>query len=137
MPMRANKIAQIIFLVALLVFITSCSTPPRGELVLSKIEFVQGEQIVLKYHATGNFGRNPWIGILPSAIPHGSENENDKNDIAYQYFDAPGSGELIFSAPLLPGKYDFRMHSSDNQGFELAFIPFEVLIKTKSGQINP
>jgi hypothetical protein len=63
---------------------------------------------------------------VPSHVPHGSEAENDKNDIAYQYLKGMQSGTMIFKAPAKIGAYDFRMHDTDNNGKEVASVSFQV-----------
>lgn len=97
-----------------------------GELSLDKTEFSAGEKIKLTFKVSQKLIDKPWIGIIPSEIPHGNEAENDLHDIEYQYFDNQESGTMEFSAPANAGKYDFRMHSTDNTGVEITSISFEV-----------
>jgi hypothetical protein len=95
-------------------------------LTLSKTVFTPGEEIRLNFTAPAGFSSNAWIGIIPSDVPHGSEAENDQHDIAYQYLEERTQGLLIFTAPDKPGKYDFRMHDTDNNGNEITYIEFTV-----------
>ncbi len=101
------------------------SSDPTGELSLSSREFEPGESITVNYSAEGDFGSNSWIGIIPSEIDHGDESKNDQHDVSYQYF-KDKKGNLKFTAPEKPGKYDFRMHTTDANGKEVAYVTFTV-----------
>lgn len=101
------------------------SAEPTGELSLSSREFKPGESITVNYSAEGDFGSNSWIGIIPSEIEHGDESKNDQHDVSYQYF-KDKKGNLKFVAPEKPGKYDFRMHTTDANGKEVAYVTFTV-----------
>lgn len=94
---------------------------------LTKTKFASKEDIRVEFTAFENFAANAWIGIVPSDVPHGSETENDKHDMAYQYLNKKLSGTLIFKAPIRAGTYDLRMNDSDNGGKEIASITFEVI----------
>jgi len=97
-----------------------------GTLSLAKAVFNAGEEIAVHFTAGPGFADNAWIGIIPSSIPHGSEAENDKHDITYQYLHGKQSGTLIFNAPSQAGEYDFRMHDTDNNGKEITSVSFRV-----------
>jgi hypothetical protein len=97
-----------------------------GTLSLNKSVFTVGEDITVYFTAGPGFSDNAWVGIVPSNIPHGSEAENDKHDIAYQYLKSSPSGSLAFKAPNQPGTYDFRLHDTDNNGKEIASVTFQV-----------
>ena len=108
--------------------ISACSAPPpAGKIILTKTEYNPGEEIKLNFTAEGTFGEKPWIGIIPSSVTHGNEEENDANDLAYQYFDGLAEGEMVFSAPEEPGSYDFRMNSADGAGVEVTSVTFKVI----------
>ncbi len=98
----------------------------QGPLRLDKASFKPGEQIVVHFTAPGGFANNAWIGIIPSNVPHGSESENDKYDLSYQYLKGRTMGSLAFRAPSQPGSYDFRMHNTDKNGKETASVTFSV-----------
>lgn len=100
---------------------------PKAKLTLNKMEFKPGEVIVVKYAAMPEYDPSAWIGIIPSSVAHGSEAENDKHDIAYQYLRKSTSGELNFTTPANPGSYDLRMHNTDNNGMEVASVTFKVI----------
>ena len=63
-------------------------------------------------------------------MPHGSEVENDRHVVSYRYIEGKTSGEFIFENPG-PGKWTFRVHDSDENGRELASVPFEVVKRGK------
>lgn len=106
-----------------------------GELSLDKTTFTPNESIRLAFKVNQKLSSRPWIGIIPSEIPHGDESQNDQHDISYQYFDNQENGVLEFKAPLQTGKYDFRMHSSDSEGVEITSISFEVNNGTQTGTL--
>ncbi len=95
-------------------------------LELDKLRFNPGESINVSFQAPANLPENAWVGIIPSNIPHGSEAENDKHDLTYQYLKFRTSGTLVFTAPSEQGEYDFRMHDTDSNGKEIASISFSV-----------
>ncbi|MGE5342576.1 MAG: hypothetical protein ACM3SY_13960 [Candidatus Omnitrophota bacterium] len=97
-----------------------------SSLKLDKTTFAPGERISVHFTAGPGFADNAWIGIIPSSVAHGSEMENDKYDITYQYLNGKQSGTLTFKAPAQPGSYDFRMHDTDNNGREIASVSFQV-----------
>lgn len=97
-----------------------------GTLSLDRSTFLINEEIAVHFTAGPGFAENAWIGIIPSHVPHGSEAENDRNDMTYQYLKNMQSGTLIFRAPGEPGAYDFRMHDTDNNGKEVASVSFQV-----------
>lgn len=85
-----------------------------------------GETILVYFNAPPTYAENAWIGIIPSNIPHGSEAENDKYDLSYQYLKKRTKGTLEFKAPAKPGNYDFRLHDTDSNGKEIAYVSFVV-----------
>jgi hypothetical protein len=97
-----------------------------ARITLDKQAFKPGEKIRLSFQAPSGLANNAWIGIIPSHIQHGSEAVNDRHDISYQYISGRRNGVMTFTAPRSPGSYDFRMHSSDNNGKEIDYIRFEV-----------
>jgi hypothetical protein len=97
-----------------------------AKLSLDKDTYAPGEEIRLNFVAPAVFGPKAWIGIIPSDVPHGSEDENDRHDIAYQYLDKRTQALLVFTAPEEPGSYDFRMHDTDDNGNEITYIEFTV-----------
>ena len=112
----------------LLVILVFCSIDAYSysSLELDKTIFSPGEEIAVHFYVGDRVAQSAWIGIIPSRVPHGSEAENDKNDITYQYLQGKSSGTLIFKAPSQAGMYDFRMHDTDNNGKEIASVSFQV-----------
>ena len=102
------------------------SAPMKGTVALTQTVVEPGEEITVNFTAEGNLGNNAWIGIVPSEIKHGDENENDEHDIAYQYTGDKTSGNLLFVAPADSGSYDFRFNSTDGNGVEIASVTFQV-----------
>ncbi len=98
------------------------------DLKLDKKVYAPGEIIKVEFKASPDWDENAWIGIIPSDVPHGKEAENDNYDISYQYIKKATSGTFEFVAPNEPGKYDIRMHDSDDgsKGVEIASVTFEV-----------
>ncbi len=98
----------------------------KATLKLDKTEFSTGEKIMVNFTAPATYASNAWVGIIPSSVGHGSESENDKHDIAYQYLDGKVAGVLTFTAPDKAGSYDFRMHDTDSDGKEVTSVTFTV-----------
>lgn len=95
-------------------------------LKLDKSTFRPGEEIQVRFRASQYYPPNAWVGIIPSRVPHGSEAENDKYDISYQYLNKRTKGTLLFRAPDRTGSYDVRMHDTDNNGRETYSVSFQV-----------
>jgi len=91
-----------------------------------KMTYAPGEAVKVTFTAPASYPDNAWIGIIPNDIPHGDEAVNDQHDIEYQYISKRTAGEMTFTAPSRPGRYDIRMHDTDNNGKEVAFTWFEV-----------
>lgn len=100
---------------------------PRAELSLEKDTFSPGEVIKVKYIALPEYDESAWIGMIPSAIKHGSESLNDQHDITYKYLKKSTAGEMSFTAPVTPGFFDLRMNDTDKNGVEVAFVTFKVV----------
>lgn len=118
----------LILAVLTFIFIPNNSVEAKGKntLKLSKKIFTPGETILVKFTSVSGLKSNAWIGIIPSNIKHGSEAENDKYDLAYQYLSGKTRGSLTFTAPKAAGKYDFRMHDTDDNGKEINSVSFTV-----------
>ncbi len=126
--MRMKRITILSLVVVLLVVGTGSALAQEEGLGLrlDKMTFEVGEQIQVHFTAPSSFSEDAWVGIIPSNVPHGSEAENDKYDLAYQYLKGLTSGVLTFAAPDTPGSYDFRMHDTDADGREVASVTFTV-----------
>jgi hypothetical protein len=92
----------------------------------NKSSYKTGEIITVEFTANPNWSKNAWIGIIPSEVKHGDETENDRHDVAYRYLSGKSSGTITLNAPTKPGKYDLRMHNTDNNGKEVKYISFTV-----------
>ena len=124
--MRKLSVFLAVALFAIVLSTTSCS---KGFGVkLDKTTYAPGDKITVTYTADPTWDDNAWIGIIPSATPHGQESDNDAVDISYQYIHKNASGTFEFTAPTEPGKYDIRMNDSDDatKGVEIASATFEV-----------
>jgi hypothetical protein len=111
-------------------------TTGAAALSLSKTNFEGGEKIIVTFNTPDKLDPKAWIGIIPSDIPHGSEDRNDQFDVAYKYLAGKSSGTLEFIAPTKVGAYDFRLNDTDNHGNELASVSFTVSTATASVSLN-
>ena len=85
-----------------------------------------GGTVAVHFEAAPTFHDNAWVGIVPSEVPHGSEAENDRHDLGYEYLKKRTSGTIKMKVPAQAGTYDVRMHDSDRDGREVASASFEV-----------
>jgi hypothetical protein len=95
-------------------------------LLLDKSIFSPGEELRVHFTASADWPADAWIGIVPAGVAHGSEAENDKADVAYQYLKKMAAGTLVFKAPAAPGEWTLRMNDSDAGGLEVDSIAFTV-----------
>ena len=130
--MKRYRLAAVL-LVSLVVALSACK---GGTLKLAKDSFAPNEMITVVYTALPEYDSKAWIGIIPANIAHGSEAENDRHDLTYQYLRKSTGGEMKFKAPGTPGSYDFRMHDTDSNGKEVASVTFAVL-KPKASEKQP
>jgi hypothetical protein len=98
----------------------------KATLKLNKMSFGPGEEIIVQFTAPASFAENAWIGIIPSATPHGDEAACDEVNMGYQYISKQVSGRMVFHAPESPGRYDIRMFDTDSNGKETASVSFTV-----------
>jgi hypothetical protein len=122
----ANVCIAVIASLVVGVFAACSGKPAKPTLTLTKTTYLPGEGITVRYTALSEYDSNAWIGIIPSNVPHGSEAENDRHDITYQYLKKSTGGEKTFAAPAEPGTYDLRMHNADANGVEVASVTFVV-----------
>ena len=106
--------------------ISSKSLEGKIGLILDHETYAPGAEITVFFAASSKFASNAWIGIIPAEIPHGKESVNDQHDLAYKYISKKLSGIMKFTAPNKPGSYDIRMHTTDSNGKEVAFVNFTV-----------
>lgn len=99
----------------------------KVEMSTDKTEYSPGDTITLTIKAEGFDDKaNAWVGMVPSEVPHGSEDENDAYDVEYFYIYEIEGGKATFTAPETPGSYDFRLNDSDDTGVEVAYITITV-----------
>lgn len=108
----------------------------KAKLTLPKTSFLPGDDIDLTFQVAQPLPQGAWVGIIPSDIPHGSEDTNDQHDVDYQYVGGKTSGACKFRAPDKSGSYDFRLNDSDNSGTEIASISFAVGETRKEGTLK-
>jgi hypothetical protein len=118
-------IAVMVMLLAVGLAVSACK-PSGPSLDTDKKAYAPGEMINVTFSAPAGLPTNAWVGIIPSEVPHGDEAQNDTYDLTYQYLNGVPTGTLVFSAPVLPGTYDFRMNDSDSNGKEIASVTFSV-----------
>ncbi len=131
-----KKILNLLSLGLVTVLLFSCGGSPKtsettdqgkASLSIDKNEVKPGETIILTFEAkSSDFASGAWVGIIPSDIEHGDESKNDTHDVDYQYLNSKTEGTMTFKAPMKPGKWDFRLHTSDNNGKEVASVTFTV-----------
>ncbi len=107
-----------------------------GRLSVPKSTYIAGERIWLEFSTTDKYDDSAWIGIIPSDVPHGKEKLNDKHDIKYKYMKGKQKGYFEFFAPGKPGRYDFRMNDTDNNGVEVASVTFTVVKGSATMQLS-
>ncbi len=124
---KGTLIVLIVLAVAAGLVFSACTRGPAGpSLKTDKDAYTPGETITVTFTAPEGLPTNAWVGIIPSNVPHGDEAQNDTFDLTYQYLNGMTSGMLVFSAPTVPGSYDFRMHDTDSNGKEIASVTFTV-----------
>lgn len=107
----------------------------KPTLTLAKTDLGSHEEFKVTFTASYTYER-PWVGLIPSDVPHGSGAENDKHDVAYWYLDGKVKGELTFRAPGRPGSYDLRLNES-SAGKEVASVTFKVSASPDDASIEP
>lgn len=104
---------------------TNVAEAPKNTLTLAKTTFAAGEDIVVTF-TTDTKDESAWIGVIPSATPHGSEATNDQADVSYVYLSGATAGTKTLRAPMTAGAFDLRLNESDKGGKELASVSFTV-----------
>ncbi len=109
--------------------VTGAPKPLTGNaLALDKSRYAPGEtiNITVSIKAEDKKDDTAWLGIVPAAVDHGSEATNDRYNLGYKFLDKLLFGKTTLPAPKAPGLYDIRLHDTDTDGRELAFISFVV-----------
>lgn len=126
MPKRLVIFTLVMVLLALGLTICACKPSGGPSLDTDKSTYAPGEMINVTFSAPAGLATDAWVGIIPSNIPHGDEANNDMYDFTFQYLNGMTEGTLIFTAPAVPGSYDFRMNDTDSNGKEIASVTFTV-----------
>jgi len=124
---RKHVMLIAVMMVSLALALSFSACKPSGpSLNTDKSVYAPGETISVTFSAPAGLPTDAWVGIIPSSVPHGDEAQNDTYDLTYQYLNGMTTGTIVFSAPLLPGTYDFRMNDSDSNGKEITSVTFTV-----------
>ena len=99
---------------------------PTADLKLDETTYAPGGKITVSFTVPEGMSTSAWAGVIPSDVPHGSEDTNDQHDLQYRYLGGKTSGTLSFDAPEQPGSYDIRLHDTDGGGTEIASVTFTV-----------
>ncbi|MDE0707202.1 MAG: EF-hand domain-containing protein, partial [Candidatus Poseidoniales archaeon] len=94
------------------------------KITLPRSSFKSGEKISFSF-TTFELPNDAWIGIVPAEIPHGDEAVNDQHETSYEYLEGRTHGSFTLPNPGL-GEWTLRLHDTDNNGRELAYVPFTV-----------
>mgnify|MGYP001185679899 FL=1 len=94
------------------------------EITLAKSRFFPEEAISFAFTAP-ELPPSAWIGIVPSDIPHGDEALNDMHDTSYRYLEGRTRGGFDLPNPGT-GEWTLRLHDDDENGTEIAYVPFSV-----------
>ena len=89
-------------------------------------EVEAGSVMDITFEVPTSFAEDAWIGVVPSATAHGSEEDGDAADLVYQPLDGRSRGVASLKAPAEAGDYDVRIYDSDSKGKEVASVSFKV-----------
>jgi hypothetical protein len=94
------------------------AAPAAARVMLETQEAAPGAPIRFSIDSPATLGDGAWVGLIPSAVPHGSEDVNDEHDIDYVYV---GGADRTYelAAPREPGRYDLRLHDRHPGGVEI------------------
>lgn len=95
---------------------------------LNKSRYAAGEDMIItvSIKAEDKKDESAWLGIVPAAVDHGDEAINDRYNLGYKFLGKLLYGQTVLPAPKAPGLYDIRLHDTDTEGKELAFVSFLV-----------
>ena len=94
------------------------------EITLAKSRFFPDEAISFTF-TTPELPPSAWIGIVPSDISHGDEALNDMHDTSFRYLEGRTGGGFDLPNPGT-GEWTLRLHDDDENGREIAYVPFSV-----------
>ena len=99
------------------------------EISVDSKSYKPGDMIRVSFSAPADYPENAWIGLIPSDVAHGDEDENDRHDVAHEYLSGRTSGSIRFKAPDKPGEWDVRLN--DGKGSEAASASFKIEAPTE------
>jgi hypothetical protein len=102
---------------------------------LAQTIYAPYEEIQLHFTATSEAPTTTWVGLIPAAVPHGSNARNDQNDLTFQSVKGRASGQMVFQAPNKEGSYDFRMSSSQDDQ-EYVSMTFTVAVPEHTASLQ-
>ncbi|EES50191.1 Ig-like domain-containing protein [Clostridium botulinum] len=120
------KKLSIIFIMAFAIILgNSINAWAASSITTDKSVYAPGEKIYVTYKLdnVNLLKKLPWIGIVPANVPHGSEEVNDRNDVAFQRPTNSSNLSFVFVAPDKSGTYDFRLNDADDNGVEIMCSP--------------
>ena len=115
-------------------FVTFEVVKAEGKVSLEKDQFVTGEVIKIHFEVPEELNPKAWLGFIPSSVPHGSENVNDEHEIRWAYLNGKARGSVDLVAPTSEGKFDVRLHDTNNGGNEIGHVGFEIV--KASGKVS-
>ncbi len=106
-----------------------------ASLRLDRTTVAAGDLLRVRFTAPATFSDTAWVGIVPSTVPHGDEERNDRENLGWDFLHQETSGTLELHAPTEPGAYDLRMHDADAGGREVASASFTVTAGMDAGEL--
>ncbi len=106
-------------------FKVSGATNTITEITPDKTSYAKGEKMNVGFKALVRWDKQAWIAIVPASTAHGSADEADKVDVAYEYLEKRSEGNIKFTAPATAGSYSVRMYDALN-GKEIKSIDISV-----------
>jgi hypothetical protein len=64
-----------------------------------KAEYLPGEEMKVSFAGAPTDTQTAWIGVIPTSVPHGSEDTNDQHDDTYAYLEGRATGTVTLPAP--------------------------------------
>lgn len=98
----------------------------QPKILWQSVSVEPGAPLEIDFEAPVSFAEDAWIGIIPSSLAHGSEEEADKQNLGYQHLKGRSRARVILTAPSEAGSYDLRMFDTDSAGKEVGSVTFEV-----------
>lgn len=102
-------------------------------LSLDKEQYVTGEplRLAVKLQAGRHYG-NAWVGLFRKTRYNEDGARTDGARVTYQRASLKTT-ELVWTTPIDPGAYEFRLYDRDSRHFQLAAAPFTVVATASPG----